>query len=543
MAADETRCPLTEGNITPLGDFAFPAVPGKPFAKLKEQGLPQELTPGMGDEMPYPSSHLVCNPDEGTVTADTVGMVTADAESLNVIPLWNVSEDGLTLTMDFHPKDCFGDPITDDNYRAWLPEGCRGVDNDALDAAAAEAMKTGAPVTGVVIAHGVQPTDGRDGQVKMSFDGGDEVGTRQPDGSINFRERGAMASVAEGEHVATLIPPTPGKPGFDVLGRELPAKDGQPLSLTAANGVTSAGGDGATEVFTATRAGMVVHKDGLLSVSNILEIESDVDLSSGNVHVDKGSILIKGTVTTGAEVSAQDHVSVEDVVENATIRAGSDVTVKGGVLMDEGGLIEAGGTVMAKFFRNATIRAGGDVIAEADFVNCDIIAKGKIIASTDKGLANGGTYVCGGMDVAEVGTDVGSKTTVTLALPHAEDEGNDDRVEKLQARVNEVQKYIGSEDAVAILNSAPREDRAILAELFKAKSVLLSRIKAIEEEKRQRLIALGQELALISVQARRKAHPGTIIKIGNKTKTLKRTEQASKFHWDPEKGDIAVTGL
>jgi hypothetical protein len=543
MAADETRCPLTEGSITPLGDFTLPVIPGKPFAELNEAGLPPELSPGMGDEMPYPSSHLICNPDAATVTADTVGLVQANQDGLNVIPLWTVSEDGMTMTMNFYPTDCFGDPISDDKYRNWLPEGCRGVDNDALDAAVAEAKKTGNPVMEVVIARGVEPLNGRDGQVKLSFQSGDDVGTRQKDGSINFRERGGMACVAEGEHVASLTPPTPGKSGFDVLGNELPAKDGKPLALKAGTGVTSAGGDGVTQVFTATMAGMIVHKDDTLSISDILEINSDVDLASGNVHVDKGSILIKGTVTTGAEVTAQDNLVVEVVVENATLRAGNDVTVGGGVLMDEGGLIEAGGTVSAKFFRNATIRAGGDVVAEVDFVNCDIIATGRVISGSDKGLANGGVYVCGGMDVAEVGTDVGSTTEVTLALPGGEDQDIDDRTHKIQKRVEELKKFIGADDAAAALLSAPKEDRAILAELFKAKALLLAKIREIEEEKKQRLIARGKELARIGITARKTAHAGTTVRIGNKTLKLKKAVQASKIHWDPEKGDIAVSGI
>ena len=545
MAAesDETRCPLTEENITPLGDFTRPAIPDKPFAKLKGDGLPPELSPGMGKELPYPGSHVICNPDDGTIAADTVGMVSADETGLTVTPLWTVSEDRMTLTMNIYHQDCFGDPISDDKYREWLPEGCRGVDNDALDEAVAEAKKTESPVLEVHIAQGVVPMQGRDGQVKLSFHGGDDVGTQQKDGSINFRERGGMACVAEGDHVASLVPPTTGTPGFDVLGKELPAEDGKPKALKAGNGVAAAGGNGGTQVFTATMAGMIVYKDDSLSVSDILEINSDVDLASGNIHVEKGSILIKGTVTTGAEVTAEDNVMVEAVVENATIKAGNDIAVGGGVLMDEGGLIEAGGNVTAKFFRNATIRAGGDVVAEVDFVNCDIIAGGKVLAESDKGIANGGVYVCSGMDVAEVGTDVGSTTDVTLALPGGEEQDMDGKSQQFKDRITELEKYIGSDDAASTLLMAPKEDRAILAELFKAKALLAAGLREAEEEKAQRLIARGKELARIRLKARRTAHAGTTVRIGNKALKLKKAEQASKIHWDPEQGSIAVTGL
>lgn len=545
MAAenDETRCPLSLDDIAPLGDFTFPAIPGKPFAKLKADTLPPELSPGAGKERPYPASHIICNPDDGTVAADTAGIISADKTGLAVTPFWTVSEDGMALTITIHHQDCFGDPISDDNYREWLPEGCKGVDNDALDEAVAQAKKIETPVMDVLIAKGVPPMPGRDGQIKLSFHGGGEVGTEKKDGSIDFRERGNMACVAEGDQVASLLQPTTGTAGFDVLGNELPAEDGQPKTLKGGNGITTAGGQGGTQIFKAAMAGMVLYKDDTLSVSDLLEVNSDVDLASGNVHVEKGSILIKGTVTTGAEVTAADNVVVEAVVENATIKAGNDISVSGGVLMDEGGLIEAGGDVTAKFFRNATIRAGGNVIAEVDFVNCDVVAGGKVIAESDKGIANGGVYLCGGMDVAEVGTDVGSTTEITLTLPDGEKQDIDDRSQELKDRIEELEKYIGSDDAASTLRMAPKEDRAILAELFKAKAQLNAKLRDIEEEKTKRLIARGKELARIRVEVRKTAHAGTTVRIGDKVLKLKRAEQASKIHWDPEHGNIAVTGI
>ena len=139
--------------------------------------------------------------EAGTVTATTAGMVSASEKGLTIVPLWTVSEDKMTMYMDFYHQDCFGKPISDDNYREWLPEGCRGIDNDAIDAAVAESKKGETPALNVEIAQGVDSVNGRDGKVKLSFKGEGDVGTEQKDGSINFRERGGMACVNDGEHV------------------------------------------------------------------------------------------------------------------------------------------------------------------------------------------------------------------------------------------------------------------------------------------------------------------------------------------------------
>jgi len=542
MSADEeTTCPLTNEHFEPLGDFNLPATPGTAFGKLKKSGIPSDLLPEAGPEKEYPDRHIICNPEDRTVSATIAGMVVASGKGVRIEPLWKVSDDRLTMTMDFYPKDCFGRAISDDTYRDSLPEGCKGVDNDILDQAAAEAREKGTPVKGIAMARGQEAFDGKDGYVKLKFRTGGGVGTIQENGSMDFRERGGTLCVAAGDEVASLVPPTTGQPGFDVLGNELPAQNGQPVTLRTGAGITASGGDG-TQLLTASSPGMVVHREGIISISDVLEVNSDVDLSSGNVHTEKGSISIKGTVTTGTEVTAGENVAVDVVVENATIKAGADIMVGGGILMEEGGFIEAGGNVTAKFMRNATVRAGGDVIVEVDFVNCDIIAGGRIIAEGDKGVVNGGHYTCGGMNVAEVGTDVGTTTSVTLTLPDG-DTDHDEKIIRIKDRIEELEKYIGTEACKTTLLMAPKEDRAILAELFRLKALLLKKTVRLEEEKAKHLKARGKELSRIKLKARRTAHAGTAINVGGRSITLHKAEQASTFHWDAEQGGIAITGL
>ena len=540
-AKDEGLCPLTEQALELLGDFHFPVIPDATFARISLDALPPALA---GKETPFEQANIVCDGNAGVLTATTIGMVVFSDEGVRVDPLWTVSDEGMRLTMTFHPKDCFGKAISDDKYRdQGLPPGCRGVDNDVLDEAVAKSQAGGIVVTDVAIAKGMEAIPGRPGEIRLNFRVGSDVGERKSDGSIDYRERGGTTCVQAGEEIARLIPPGKGHAGFDVLGNELPAENGAPAILKAGKDVTTSGKEGGTIVYTANATGMVVYKDNTLSISDLLEINSDVDLTSGNVHVAKGSILIKGTVTTGAEVSADENVAVEVVVENASIRAGGDVTVGGGVLMEEGGIIEAGGNVTAKFMRNATIRAGGDVIVDVDFVNCDIVAGGRIIAESDKGHANGGTYVCGGMDVAEMGSGVSTKTTITLALPDSDDEDLDAQGRQIREKINELEKYIGTDDIKNTLLLAPKEDRGILTELFRIKGTLLRQMASVDEQKEAALMARGKDLAKRKLKARRTAHPGVTINIGDRSITLNKAEQASKFHWDAEKCGIAITGI
>ncbi len=531
-------CPLTKDHIEAIGDITLPVVPGKPFANIK--GDIAELA---ADAAAFENAGLICTAEGGTLSAARLGLLTDDGNGLYIKPLWTVSEDRQTMTLDVYPKDCFGEPLTDDMLRETIPDSCQRLDNDALDGAVAEAAKKDGIVKDVPIGSGKLPQDGRAGELKLSFDEARSVGAVKDDGTLDFRERGGTACVGEGDEIAVALPSSKGRPGFDVLGEELPAEDGEPVSVKVGKGVSSAEGENGVISFKADSPGMVVFSDNTLSISDVVEINSDVDLASGNVRVDKGSVLIKGTVTTGASVAAEEHVVVDVVVENSTITAGGDVTVGGGVLMEEGGLIKAGGNVQAKFMRNATVRAGGDVIVEVDFVNCDIQAGGRIIAESDKGVLNGGEYVCAGMDVAEVGSDTGAKTAVTLALPRGEGPNIESQTCMIEEKIVELEKYIGGDDVKDTLLLAPKEDRAILLELFKVKSALQTRLKTLEEAKEEALKEQGEELAKIKLRARKTVHAGVTISIGDRSITLNKAEQASKFHWDAEQCGIAITGM
>ena len=119
-------------------------------------------------------------------------------------PLWQVSPDAMTMTMDIHPEDCFNDPVSASTFLSSLPKGCMGVDKDALGQAVAKARTEGVVVQDVVVARGRAPEPGEDGCLELKFDDNTCVGIIGEDGSMDFRERGGIHCVSQGEEVAIL---------------------------------------------------------------------------------------------------------------------------------------------------------------------------------------------------------------------------------------------------------------------------------------------------------------------------------------------------
>lgn len=141
-----------------------------------------------------------------------------------------------------------------------------------------------------VIARGTPPRDGRDAQLELLVDLERRAGQVAEDGSIDFREVNFAANVRPGQVLARRTRPTPGVPGQDVLGRVLPARDGQDQPLAAGKNVQLTR-DGESEQFAAEIVGAVRRANDEISVSEVLNIKGDICYQTGNLSFD-GEICV-----------------------------------------------------------------------------------------------------------------------------------------------------------------------------------------------------------------------------------------------------------
>ena len=132
---------------------------------------------------------------------------------------------------------------------------------------------------------------------------------------------------------------------------------------------------------------------------------------------------------------------------------------------------------------NAQIEAGGDVDIANDITNCDVHADGKLIASRGKGHILGGEIITGkGMEVNEIGSELGVQTTVSVRIEHAEDEGLRQQRVKVKQAIRKIDEAMGSDSPNEILLRTKPEKRAAVAEILKHRITLVKRRKAISEQ-------------------------------------------------------------
>ncbi|BBD07388.1 DUF342 domain-containing protein [Desulfovibrio ferrophilus] len=475
------------------------------------------------------------DPETRTLVATVFGTVQFTKEGIRIIPSWELSHDKTLLMVDVHPEDFNGEEISSGRLLAVIPPEAKELELDfeALNAALAQALET-KEFCPAVMARGLLPEPGQDGRLKLAFKADQTAGTLREDGSMDFRERGGIHFVNEGDELGILYPPIPGTPGHDIFGTPIEPAEPQPSKAKAGQGVTSTHNDDGTTAFTASRVGVAHFLNDTLEVSELLEISGDVDYDTGNIHAEHGAVHIRGAIKSGFKVEASGDVIVDGLIEEADVTAGG-LVVAGGIIMNGKNKVQAEGNVSAKFFQNALVRAGGDVIAELEISHSDIIATGSIIALGRKGIISGG-HIISGSDIHAkiIGNESRSKTIVEIRLPSPRQDQLTNARNQLTEELSRLDKAIGAEDALTMLMTAPEEDRRILAELVKVRGKIQADIRTIDESIATERKALEDLLAEKQVKAEQQAFCGTEVIFSGKSLKVTEDMNAPRFHWNPQ---------
>ncbi len=232
-----------------------------------------------------------------------------------------------------------------------------------------------------VVARGNAPVPGQDASIRYHFETDPlKVGRLRKGGSVDFRDRGEIPLVREGDLLAEKIPPIPGTPGIDVFGRSIDPPKPRDILLRYGKG-TIRSEDG-TQIFAARTGRPQITADGKISVHSELEISGDVDLKTGHVIFD-GDVKISGTITAGFRVKAASVTASE--IHGGQIIAEGNVIISGGVI---NALIRAEGQVKARHVAGSTVEACGDVAIATSIVDSTIETSGSLLAPTTTVLSS-----------------------------------------------------------------------------------------------------------------------------------------------------------
>ncbi|MCL2605032.1 MAG: FapA family protein [Defluviitaleaceae bacterium] len=423
-----------------------------------------------------------------------------------------VSGDRMEATITFVAAIENGRPMTQEDVVALLER--EGINYDAGLLAAVLSNKK--YERKMPIAHGRAPVPGTDGFLQFHFDRSNLKPKPKimEDGSVNFKQLDMFRLCNRGDVLITTVPPRDGVPGLDVFGKPvLPEKTKEAAAIPMGKG-TVLSEDGLHLL--ADESGQLLILEGKINISPQLEIQGDVNNSTGNIDFN-GEVTVRGNISSGFTVKSKGNIEVGGVCEAATLisEKGSIIINLGAQGGDKAELIAAQ-DVTAKFIEGCKVVAGGNVNADSilkSTVKCD----GAVTLSGKNGLLVGGSLVAGQKLVARtIGSPMGTLTDIEVGGNPQELNKHKELVEEFNTLRAEFEK---TDKAVNTLTLAKQRDaldetkKALLIKMVNMKMHYRTKMNKLQEEIDEITRILAVNVGTVS--ASNVIRPGVRVTIGS----------------------------
>jgi len=449
----------------------------------------------------------------GAVCATTCGLAVFDGRRIDVLPVdvngkveVTIQEDGLSASAVVCPPGPGGKAVAEATIREQLTAaGVKmGVINDAIEAAVQQAAGSGSRFAAEV-AQGRRAQDGYDAALEYLVDMEVvNVPSLERGGRVDFKGISVICAVSAGQPLVRRHPGAKGVPGYTVTGKLLPAYNGREVRLPKGRHVAPDPAD--PDLLLASIDGHVRQAGGGLEVQECFSVGGDVDYSTGHITYDR-SVVIKGDVKSGFNVTVGGDLEVGGLVEDCTVKAGGNILFRRGFVGSGQGLVESKGDILIGFGRNQRVRCGNQLTIEREAINMDIQCRNRVIVT---GILVGGRVVSlNRVTCRTLGNESGTRTEIEIGVDYALLEQRD----QLDEDIRQLKRTLyGGVAAPRPALSAASQQLAAEADLSPARIEAL--IKGLED--RRRVLweeAYNPSDPAVAIQER--IGPNVVIKIGN----------------------------
>lgn len=544
-----------DGRFELLGNNEYPVFPGYKFA-VKYPARPPRKGETIAGEITNPKSskepqdvtirageNCDFNATEGSYTSQVYGMVRVKDDEVWVDSLLHVDASEITVTSTIFHQDYFKAPISVSKIEKELLDMgvALEINPDAIDNVIRKASIGQQAQPNTILVQGRHPVNGKDGWLEYLVSTRDTAGTEDDTGRVDFKNRGAYPSVDPEQTIARLHPPTNGEAGIDIYGKTVPASEGKALHIHSGENVEMLDDE---VTFVSKGTGIMMVSRNVLSVTECLMLPENVDMNTGNVKVETGSVKVGSNVLAGFRVEAPKNIIVMGSIESAEVEAGMNIEVSGGILMPDGGLVTAGGDVSVSYMNNAHVKAEGNIVFKNEISNSRIQAHGYIKAEKGKGIIQGGKTICSrGMEVNELGSELGVETIIGVNLSTGEDKEVIQERASLGKELKKIDKAVGKGDPREILKRLPPEKRPAVIKIVKHRMTVAKRYKEVCAELAEKAEIRRRELHGVRIKVLKQIHPGVVIKMGGHTARVKKAMDRTMIYWNEDEQKITFGTL
>lgn len=374
------------------------------------------------------------------------------------------------------------------------------------------------------------------------------AGKINPDGSINFQDRGEIPYVEDGAFLAAKIFPEQGAPGIDVFGNEIPVDD--PVDLAFAAGPGTRLSEDGVRIYASVAGQPHLDALGNVTVCPEFQIKGDLGFETGNVNFD-GNVIVSGSVKEGFKVKCASLTAKE--IQGAEIDISGDLNVSMGIVDTE--LVKVKGSVQAKFVHNSKISAFGDLIVQKEIIDSRIYLSGACI--NENGLiVNSVISAKMGIRAGNIGNPSAKPSSLTVGVDEHTNlltakidallDVNRNTVRELQAEAEALETEDQSLHGV-ISKHAYVQDRAQL-ELKDIEKKLGSLKASGNMAAYQKVVNTVKEIRINAKKAEEEINKGfdrqdaIALEISRKTERIKELEARSKELTDEKNGLLEFSG-
>jgi uncharacterized protein (DUF342 family) len=398
-----------------------------------------------------------------------------------------------------------------------------------------EAMKGARETRRIRVARGRKPVDGADARLEWA----DNLGTtaREEDDDSTSHAKTAR----EGQTIAIYHPVTPARPGEDVFGKQLSAKEGREKEFKAGDNV----------VFDEETNHYISQLDGLINVTGkqatiiqvdpVFRVGGDLNHNIGNIDF-CGDLSVSGDVSDGLKVSVEGDMEIMGTVGGAVLEAGGDVKIHGGVAGKQKAALLVDGELSAKYLSECpNVKVGGDIKVDAGIRNCQAGTGGRIDAEKTK-IQGGRVMARDSVAVGTLGSPMGVDTTIIVGFDYTiyrEIESLRDEMAEQKSQLDKLTKSVEQFENHLEQVSSPSEKKLERLEKNREQLIELQHQRARFEN---RLKDLKKQLYPnhdAHIKVVKKLHAGVDVQIGRETMQIDE-EHSGVFELrvDEEQGAI-----
>jgi len=442
-------------------------------------------------------------------------------------PKVDIAENGLSASLIL-PKDFDRSTLTADFCESLLKRadvGPDAIDQNTIIEIITEAMAAKPGRFVGVIAKATPAVHGIDAYIQWQIDAqqakpdADEntenQSENQPsdepneDEAVCFYGKSVFTVVKTGDVLGKVHPEVPGTEGKDVRGKPLASRTAKPLEFKYDESI----GLDENHNLVAQIDGVLIRDRQTARVSDTLEIDENVDFSTGNIDF-PGNVLVRQGIKDCFTVKARDDIEVRGLIEAATLIAGKDLHAKGGFAGREQGTAHIEGNLLGKYLDAVQTQVGGDLCIEREVINCNCTVLGNI-SSPRGSLIGGCTYVSGQVELMDLGASAQPITELHVGVLPLLDPLIDELTAIVEQMIEEREKLLTEQEMITA-NSGTRIAPTHQAKLDQINIAMgrlqlqLDRAEPALKQVRER----GESIRKIDLLINRKLHPNALIIFG-----------------------------